>query len=254
MIITRFSQLIKAYHGLGAGDVFVGKIPKSHLKSTLLADLTDRGVRLLPSATAQLLNGSKAAQAWVLAQWMAPHTLAITRRKELLDAITRYNRLGIQTAVTKRDRLHCGYGLCKWDNLETLYSCLAYDPTVFPFVLQPYVAASADVRVIVVGDFYEAYCRTHPYNFRMNLAAGGRSHPHALTPEQHGICQQVLERSQLPYGHIDLMLTRDSDVYLSEIRLNGGIQGAQVEGKVLNEMKQAHLMALANRICDSNGT
>lgn len=251
MIVTRFSQLIKAYHDLGPGDVFVGRVPSSHLKSTLLADLTDRGVRLLPSATAQLLNGSKVAQAFVLASWMTPHTLAITRRKELLDALTQYQRLGITTAVTKTDRLHCGHGICKWDNLETLYSCLSHDHTVFPFVLQPFVALSADVRVIVVGEFWEAYSRRNPYNFRMNLAGGGQCTPYELTSEQRGICMQVMERSQMPYAHIDLMQMDDGTVYLSEIRFDGGTHGAQVDHHILKQMKQTHLMEMAKQIADS---
>ena len=118
MIVTRFSQLTQSYHGLGPGDVFVGRVSASHLKATLLADLTDRGVRLLPSDTAQLLNGSKIDQAFVPASWMVPHTLAITRRNTLLDALTQYQRAGITTAITRSDRLHCGQGVCTGNDLE----------------------------------------------------------------------------------------------------------------------------------------
>ena len=118
MIITRFSRLIREYHRLAAGDVFVGQVPSSFLKSALLADLCDRGIRLVPSATAQVLNASKVAQAFLLNPWMVPHTFAITRRRELLDAISTYNELGVSSAVTKADCLHCGHGVRKWDNLE----------------------------------------------------------------------------------------------------------------------------------------
>lgn len=251
MIVTRFSQLIKSYHELGPGDVFVGRVPSSQLKSTLLADLTDRGVRLLPSATAQLLNGSKVAQAFVLSAWMAPHTLAITRPKELLDALTRYHREGITTAVTKADRLHCGHGVCQWDNLETLYSCFSHDRTVFPFVLQPFMALSADVRVIMVGEYFEAYSRSNPHNFRMNLAAGGQCSSYELTPDQRKICLQVMKRSQMPYAHIDLMLTDNGATYLSEIRLSGGAHGAQIDQQALKKMKKTHLMEQAQKIIDA---
>ena len=160
MIVTRFSQLIRDYHRLDAGDVFIGQIPSSPLKSALLIDLTRRGVILLPAATAQVLSASKVAQSFILSNWMPPHTLAVTRRKELLDALTTYDRSGITSAVTKADRLHCGHGVRKWDNLETLYNCLAMDQKVFPFVLQPFVSGFTDVRVVVVGDFYEAYSIT----------------------------------------------------------------------------------------------
>lgn len=251
MIITRFNQLIKHYHGLGPGDVYVGKVPSSPIKSTLLADLTDRGVGLLPTATAQILNGSKVAQAFVLNSWMVPHTLTITRRNALLDALTHYHQAGITTAVTKSDHLHCGHGICKWDNLETLYSCLTHHQKIYPFVLQPFVAVATDVRVIMVGEFCEAYSRRNPHNFRMNLAGGGHSRPYKLTSEQCDICHQVLERSRMPYGHIDLMIDSDGAIYFSEIRLNGGIHGAQIDRHALKQMKQAHLKAMAHQIMDS---
>ena len=64
MIVTRFSQLIRDYHRLGTGDVFIGQVPSSSLKSAMLTDLTERGVVLLPAATAQILNASKVAQAF----------------------------------------------------------------------------------------------------------------------------------------------------------------------------------------------
>ena len=150
MIVTRFSQLIRDYHRLGTGDVFIGQVPSSSLKSAMLTDLTERGVVLLPAATAQILNASKVAQAFVLNPWMPPHTMAITRRKELLTALTAYDQLGIGIAVTKADRLHCGHGVRKWGNLESLYNCLAFDNAAFPFVLQPYVSDFTDVRVVMV--------------------------------------------------------------------------------------------------------
>lgn len=251
MIITRFSQLLKAYHGLGSDDMFVGRVPSSHLKSVMLADLTDRGVRLLPSATAQLLNASKVAQAFVLAPWMVPHTLAITRRKELLQALTDYSKAGVTATVTKADALHCGHGVCRWDDLEALYSCLAYNQTAFPFVLQPFVTAFVDVRVIVVGDYCEAYSRCNSHNFRMNLSRGGQSQPYQLTTGQRDFCRQVMERSNMPYGHIDLMVVDDSSIYLSEIRLNGGVCGAQIDQKNLKNMKNELLMALTRHVSKS---
>jgi hypothetical protein len=61
MIITRFSQLIQEYHRLGAADVFIGQIPSVYPRSALPADLSDRGIRMVPSVTAQLLNLSKVA-------------------------------------------------------------------------------------------------------------------------------------------------------------------------------------------------
>lgn len=245
MIITRFSQLIREYHRLAAGDVFVGQVPLSYLKSALLADLSDRGIRLVPSAIAQLLHASKVAQAFVLNPWMVPHTFAITRRRELLDAITAYDEMGISVAVTKADSLHCGHGVRKWDNLETLYSCLAFDDKAFPFVLQPHIADFTDIRVVMVGDYIEAYRRCNPHNFRKNLAIGGHSASHALAPAEEQFCRTIMDRAGMPYAHLDLMLMADGVIYCLEIRLNGGIQGARIERQALEQMKRARLLELA---------
>lgn len=245
MIITRFSQLIQEYHRLAAGDVFVGQVPSFCLRSTLLADLSDRGIRLVPSAAAQLLNASKVAQAFVLNPWMVPHTFAITRRRELLDAITAYDEMGISTAVTKADSLHCGHGVRKWDNLETLYSCLAFDDKAFPFVLQPHVTNFTDIRVVIVGDYIEAYRRSNPHNFRRNLAVGGHSASHVLAAAEERFCRMILQRAGMPYAHLDLMLMEDGAMYCLEIRLNGGIQGARIQRHKLEQLKQARLRELA---------
>jgi ribosomal protein S6--L-glutamate ligase len=244
MIITRFSQLIREYHHLAAGDVFVGQVPSSFLKSALLADLCDRGVRLVPSATAQVLNASKVAQAFLLNPWMVPHTFAITRRRELLDAITAYNELGVSSAVTKADCLHCGQGIRKWDHLEILYSCLAFDEKAFPLVIQPHVDDFTDIRVVVVGDYIEAYSRNNPHNFRQNLAVGGHSATHLLSAAEEKFCRAILLRAGMPYAHLDLMRLPDGEVFCLEIRLNGGIQGARIDRRALEKLKQARLLEL----------
>ncbi len=244
MIYKRFSELLHAYHRLETGDVFIGRIPGSHLKPVIMADLTARGVVLVPSAIAQLLHASKVAQAQVLQPWMLPHTMAITRRKQLIDALDHYRQQGIEAAVTKEDRLHCGHGVRKWRDLEMLYSCLGLNQGSFPFVLQPYLEQFVDLRVIWVGDFCEAYTRDHPTNFRKNLAGGGQSTVHKLSDRQHQFCEALMERSRMPYAHIDLMLTHNDEIYVSEIRMNGGIHGAQISRHELDRMKQERLKAL----------
>lgn len=247
MIITRFNQLIQDFHRLAAGDVFIGQVPASPLKSAILADLTARGVKVLPGETAQLINASKAAQAFVLLPWMVPHTRVICRRKELLDALGDYARLGIDATLTKADRLHCGHGVCKWDSLDTLYGCVSMGQNIYPFVLQPFVEEFTDVRVIIVGEYCEAYSRLNPHGFRMNLAAGGQSRVYQLAPDQYQFCLKMMERSHMPYAHLDLMITPDQKCYVSEIRLNGGIHGARVTRPALDKMKQKQLLALARQ-------
>jgi ribosomal protein S6--L-glutamate ligase len=248
MIITRYSQMLQAYDDLGPGDLFIGRIPASHLRTALWIDLTARGVRILPSVTAQMVSASKAAQAFLFKPWMVPHTRLISRRKDLLDAVGQYARHRITAAVTKQEHLHCGHGVRRWNDLETMYSCLSLSEEHYPFVLQPFVAAVADVRVIMVGDYCEAYARHNPDGFRMNLAAGGRCQPHALTAAQRVLCQEAMDRAQMPYAHIDLILTETGGTYLSEINLNGGTAGARTARGELDQMKQQHLMKLAEAL------
>jgi glutathione synthase/RimK-type ligase-like ATP-grasp enzyme len=248
MIVTSFSELSRLYHKLGRGDVFVGQIPRLHLRSTMLVDLQARGVILIPSATARQVNASKAAQAFLLHPWMLPQTRVVTRRKELLDALGEYRRLGIDTLVTKNDRMHCGHGVCKWTDSDILYSCLSTRGNdVYPLVLQPFVETCTDVRVILVGDFCEAYRRTNSSDFRANLAVGGRSRPFELTQEQMHVCRTVLQRCGMPYAHIDLMITPDDQIYASEIRLNAGIQGARITRRQLDGLKQSRISIMAEQ-------
>jgi ribosomal protein S6--L-glutamate ligase len=249
MIVTLYSHLAQIYHELGPGDAFVGLIPASPLRAALLTDLAARGVRLLPSATAQMLSASKAMQAFILGPWMMPHTQVITRRKGLLDALTEYSRLGIRAAVTKAEHQHCGHGVRRWNDLETLYNCLSLDDGHYPFVLQPFMEVAADVRVVMAGDYCEAYVRHNPYGFRMNLAAGGSSQPYVLQATQHALCRRVMARGQMPYAHIDLIITPAGDLCLSEISLNGGVHGARISRAELDRLKHAQLLAMAGEVC-----
>jgi glutathione synthase/RimK-type ligase-like ATP-grasp enzyme len=252
MIITRFSQLLQEYHHLGEADVFAGQVPPSHLKSALLVDLAARGIVLIPSATAQIVNASKTSQAFLLRPWMVPLTRVIGRRKELFDALAEYERHGIREVITKTDRQHCGQGIFHWQDVAMAYNCLAMRAEAYPFVLQPFVKAFTDVRVIVVGDFHEAYSRRNPHGFRMNLAAGGVSRPFRLTPEQHRVCLDAMHRARMPFAHIDLMITPEEKIYLSEIRLNGGVHGATIARRELDALKHAHLMDLARQAAGSH--
>jgi glutathione synthase/RimK-type ligase-like ATP-grasp enzyme len=244
MIVTRYSHLVQLYHDLGPGDAFVGLIPATPLRAALLTDLAARGVRLLPSATAQMLSASKTMQAFVLGPWMMPHTQVITRRKALLDALAGYSQNGIAAAVTKAEHQHCGHGVHRWNDLETLYNCMSLDDSHYPFVLQPFMAVTADVRAIMVGDYCEAYARHNPHGFRMNLAAGGSSRPHTLDGAQEALCRRVMARGRMPYAHLDLIITDTGATYLSEISLNGGLHGADIAKSELDRLKHALLLRM----------
>jgi ribosomal protein S6--L-glutamate ligase len=238
MIIRTNRELISRYDELNKGDCFIGMLSFKHLRQHVFVDLLERGVRILPSALSQILSRSKASQARVFQKWMVPHTLVITRRVDLMAAINTCDALDIRTVVTKEDHLQCGFGIHKWDSMEDLYNQASFDASCYPFVVQPFLTDYSDVRVIVAGDYWEAYTRENPHNFRMNLSLGGTSRPYELSKAQLALCRAVMERGKFPYAHVDLLVTTDGRDYVSEIALNGGMKGARIKREELDAMKQ----------------
>ena len=246
MIIRSSRELKALFHDLGPGDIFIGMLAYKHLKQSVLIDLLERGITCLPSPLSQNLNRSKIAQALIFKDWMAPHTSVITRRMDLIDTINQYNKHGITAVVTKEDHLHCGHGIRRWQNIETLYSFMALSESSYPFLVQPFLDDLTDVRVIIAGEYTEAYVRYNPDNFRMNISSGGKSYPYDLNKEQVDFCLMAMERGKFPYAHLDLQIMENGKNYLSEIALNGGIKGAGISRKELDQKKQEILEKLAN--------
>jgi len=251
MIIKGNRELKNHYHELCSGDIFTGTISERHMKSFMLIDLLERNINCLPSPLSQILNSSKAAQALILRDWMLPHTYVITKRTELIATINTYNKNSIGSVVTKEEHMHCGYGVKKWDSIETLYSFISQSESSYPFVVQPFIENFTDIRVITVGDYTEAYTRYNPDNFRMNIAAGGKSQPYMLKKEEKDFCYDILKRSRFPFAHIDLMITQNGSHYLTEIALNGGIKGANISRKELDMKKQDLLERLAEKLAQN---
>jgi len=251
VIVRSVPELKKRFAALKAGDVFCGIIAAGPAKEKILIDLLTRGVHCVPAPLAQMLNGSKAAQALVLNGYMLPGTAVVTRRKDLFGLLPEYNRRGVGAVITKEDHMHCGRGVRLWDSIETLYSFRAMDQASYPFVIQPFQENMTDVRVIVVDDFVEAYIRSNPNSFRANISAGGQSRPYELSPEQDRFCRAVMERGRFPYAHLDLHIMADGSCYLSEIAFNGGIRGARVDRVQLEDRKKAvieRLLAELNQL------
>ena len=251
MIIKGNRELKNHYHELCSGDICTGTISSRHMKSFMLIDLLERNINCLPSPLSQILNSSKAAQALILRDWMLPHTYVITKRTELIATINTYNKNSIGSVVTKEEHMHCGYGVKKWDSIETLYSFISQSESSYPFVVQPFIENFTDIRVITVGDYTEAYTRYNPDNFRMNIAAGGKSQPYMLKKEEKDFCYDILKRSRFPFAHIDLMITQNGSHYLTEIALNGGIKGANISRKELDMKKQDLLERLAEKLAQN---
>ena len=246
MIVRSSRELKERYHDLCSGDIFLGILTYKHIKKSILIDLMERGISCFPSPISQVLNYSKATQAVVLKEWMLPHTYVITRRTDLIEAINTYNRLGIAPVVTKEDHLHCGHGVRKWDTIETLYSFVALSESSYPFVVQPFLDNFTDVRVIIAGDYMEAYVRYNPNNFRMNISMGGKNYPHEMNTGLLNFCRKVMERGKFPYAHLDIQITDDGTYYLSEIALTGGTKGAKIHRRDLNQKKQDLLECLVH--------
>jgi ribosomal protein S6--L-glutamate ligase len=246
MIVRSGRELKERYQDLRSGDIFLGILTYKHIKESILIDLLERGISCFPSPLSQVLNHSKATQAVIFKKWMLPQTYVIARRADLIDAINTYNRLGIAPVVTKEDHLHCGHGVRKWDTMETLYSFLALSESSYPFVLQPFLENFLDVRVIIAGDYTEAYVRHNPNNFRMNISMGGKNYPHEMSTDLLNFCRRAMERGKFPYAHMDIQVTDDGSYYLSEIALNGGTKGAKIRQRELEQKKKELLEHLAN--------
>ena len=245
MFIRTNRELKERYDELKAGDCFIGMLSFKILKHRTFIDLLERGVQVFPSALSQTLARSKVAQALVLRPWMIPHTLIVTRRIDLMYAINTYNHHGVGPVVTKEDHLQCGFGVHRWDNIEATYNQMTSSNASYPFVVQPFLENYTDVRVVIAGDYCEAYTRENRNNFRTNLSVGGTSRPYDLTQDQQTRCHRVMERGKFPYAHIDLLVTADGHSYLSEIALNGGLKGARIEREDLDAMKRDILEKMA---------
>lgn len=247
MIIRSSQELKERYQDLCSGDIFIGILTYKHIKESILIDLMERGISCFPSPLSQVLNHSKAVQAVVLKEWMLPHTCVINRRTDLIETINTYNRLGIGPVVTKEDHLHCGHGVRKWDTIEILYNIVALSERSYPFVIQPFLDNFTDVRVIIAGDYMEAYVRHNPNNFRMNISMGGKNHPHEMNTDLSNFCRTAMARGKFPYAHLDIQITDNATYYLSEIALSGGTKGAKIRRKDLDKKKQDVLERLANK-------
>ena len=181
----------------------------------------------------------------VLKQWMLPLTCVIRRRHDLLQAAGEYAAAKVGPVVTKADRLHCGHGVRRWNDVEMLYNTEAFRSDAYPMVLQPFVEQFTDVRVIIAGSTIEAYRRFTPNGFRMNLAAGAKSEPFDLDKAAEEICRAAMARGRFPYAHLDLQVLEDGTCYLSEIALDGGTKGARIDRKELVQIKSKVLEQLA---------
>ena len=234
-----------AYHELQAGDCIVGRLRLRPSDEHIIADLLSRGVKLIPSGLAQLVCRSKTFQALLFARdFMAPGTCAIHDIHDLQQAMCAVGGEGAM--ITKLDRKNAGLGILRWASVEDVFNAAVLGSLPFPFVLQPFIPDCRDIRIILLGSFYqEAYERVNEENFRNNLHFGGQSKPCTLDKDMESFCRRVMARGRFDYAHLDLLVPPDGSFYLNEINLRGGLRGAAISPKEYREfVAKLHDMAV----------
>jgi ribosomal protein S6--L-glutamate ligase len=226
LLIRTVTDFRRRYGQLRSGDAVIGVLALRVGEEIKILDLADRGVIFFPPVLPQLLSRSKAAQAEVLAEYMVPGSFVAYGLADLAGHLPEFQSR--EAVVAKRDRAHLGLGVSLWPSLETLYSLAGLQGLTYPLVVQPFLADARDLRVVVVGDYIEAYERRNPHSFRKNLYQGGSSQPAALTREQRDFCREVMARGRFPYAILDLLLAPAGRPYLSEINFKGGLTGARL--------------------------
>ncbi len=228
-LIIRDNHSFRAnIHQLSRGDVLIGLLNIKPTEEVLFLDLVERGVIMYPSALAQQISRSKCLQAMVYEEWMIPLTFVARDRHDMIRNIDRYAGHGVGRIITKQNRHNCGIGIHIWPSIEDVYNQACFGSLSYPFVVQPFVETSLDVRVIIMGDYTEAYWRKNTHCFRNNLYFGGDSDQYELSGQQMELCQQAMNRGKFPYAHLDLMVTTTGETYLAEINLRGGLKGAAI--------------------------
>jgi len=249
MILRNHADLSAHFEELGPTDILVGRLRLRSGEEHLLVDLLARGVRMIPSARSQLLSRSKVFQARILGNFMVPGTRPIYTIHDIMAAVADYGHRHPGPVVCKLDRANGGRGILRFSSVEDVYTQAALGTLPFPFLLQPLLPECKDVRIIRLGDYTEAYQRYNPTNFRHNLHCGGTSRPWELDDQHREFCEQVLQRADFPYGHIDLLITPDNRAHLSEVNLRGGLRGARITPAQYRKLQQEvedRLLAIVN--------
>ncbi|MFZ2088362.1 MAG: hypothetical protein WAU47_07280, partial [Desulfobaccales bacterium] len=180
-IIRSLTDLRRRHPELAAGDLVLGPLAVKPGEEIVLLDLHERGVGFYPPLLAQMTARTKTAQAQVLGDYMIPGTFVAHSPADLAARVADPRLAG--PVVSKRDRAHLGLGVSFWPSFEVLYSLAALQPLPFPLVIQPFLEGARDFRVVVVGDYVEAYERLNPEGFRKNLFQGGAFRALEVNPE-----------------------------------------------------------------------
>ncbi len=245
-VITDNESLFNQYQDLQAGDIICSRIRIRPGEEYLLLDLSRRGVIAVPSLISQLCSRSKSLQARLCPWAMIPSTTVIYTIHDMLETLNSYARKKIGEVVVKLEGKNGGLGILKFGSIEDVHTQAVLGRLSYPFVIQPFIGGCRDVRVICLDDYWEAYERYNPDNFRNNLHCGGSPSPRELSREQRNLCTRVMEQIDFPYAHLDLMITEGGTSYLGEINLRGGLQGAAIS----SEDYRLRLTAIERKLCE----
>ncbi len=252
-VICDNTTLFRSYQKLQRNDIILGTVRLKPGEEHLLTDLIERGVRFIPSATAQLASRSKVFQAAILHEFLLPGTMPIYDQHALLDACTLYQKQLFTKVIYKHDRKNAGLGIQLFRSIEDVYNQACGGALSFPFVIQPFIEYYSDVRVVILDDdYHEAYQRTNPHNFRNNLHCGGTTLPYTLSENQLFFCKKIMRRAGFTWAHLDLMITPSGTCWLTEINLHGGLRGAQISKQEYRERIENNSSKRLNRLLKEN--
>ena len=229
VVIKNNQALFSTFHSLEAGDIICCRIRLKPGEEHLLLNLSERGIRGIPSLTSQLCSRSKAFQTRIFSWAMLPGTTVIYTIHDLLGVISHYGTCGIDRVVLKQEGKNGGLGVFFFNNIEDLYTQAAVNLHSFPFVVQPFISSYRDLRAIIIGEYVEVYERVSSGSLRHNLHCGGSHRPAELSSLQLDLCRKIMKRGAFPYAHLDLMVIDDTTTYLTEINLRGGLRGAAID-------------------------
>ena len=229
LVITDNQTLYNNFHSLAEGDIICCRIRLKPGEEHLLLDLSERGIRAVPSLTSQLCSRSKAFQTRLYSWAMIPGTTVIYTVHDLLEVIGHYGNSGVGKVVLKQEGKNGGLGVFLFHSIEDIYTQSAAGVFKYPFVVQPFISDYRDLRIIILDDYLEVYERVSSGSFRHNLHCGGLPRPAELTDSQLELCRKIMKQGDFPYAHLDLMVTDDGTTYFTEINLRGGIKGAKIK-------------------------